>query len=335
MKKYLLVFLLIVFIIPSVAFGMLGYIPSTISPCVNDSCRGEPYATDATAGDKISLVAQNLDLADKVMVEDTIIENWSLRDKYILEFFLPDNIKNDASGYASIGVYFSDGNLIAMGNLKIYLNTDTPPSSNQNTCPLNSYSSNGSCYCSAGYKLNSDKTSCIIVPIKTRTELVPTCSVSFTPQTVEIGEWVTETYKTTGIINSIVVDGTGDAKTGYRDSENYVPTFSADSTSPFVIDLNKGSSSNERKTHIVGIATQINTIMGPGGSNTCTGSYTVTPKLISVESIKNIPQKEINETTNIKIVSGSKQNENIVSLVNLESAKKVKWYQKLFNLLFK
>ncbi|MDO8660055.1 MAG: hypothetical protein Q7K54_05685 [Candidatus Parcubacteria bacterium] len=35
------------------------------------------------------------------------------------------------------------------------------------SCPLNSYSSNGSCYCSTGYKLNSDKTSCIVAPIKT------------------------------------------------------------------------------------------------------------------------------------------------------------------------
>ncbi|MDO8660056.1 MAG: hypothetical protein Q7K54_05690 [Candidatus Parcubacteria bacterium] len=127
MKKYLLVLLLTIFIIPSVTFALRGYIPTTISPCVNDSCRFEPYATSASAGDKISLVAQDLEETDKVTVGNTIIENWKLTDKYILEFFLPDNIKNDVTGYVPFRVYFSDGNLIAMGNFKIYSKPVLPP----------------------------------------------------------------------------------------------------------------------------------------------------------------------------------------------------------------
>ena len=48
-----------------------------------------------------------------------------------------------------------------------YTSTYKPTSTN---CPLNSYYLSGSCYCSAGYKINSDKTSCVIAPAKTDTQ---------------------------------------------------------------------------------------------------------------------------------------------------------------------
>lgn len=39
------------------------------------------------------------------------------------------------------------------------------------SCPINSYLSGSSCYCSYGYKLSTDKSSCLIAPVKTATEL--------------------------------------------------------------------------------------------------------------------------------------------------------------------
>lgn len=110
----------------------------------------------------------------------------------------------------------------------------------------------------------------LFIPLFINAQEAPTCNISFTPQTIEVGQSVKVTFKTTGIIE--VYNGRGIGDISYR-------LFSGDDYDSFLSILKTtGIYSNRIKTSQIGISTQKATVEGPGGSNTCTGSYTVIPK---------------------------------------------------------
>ena len=231
---------------------------------------------------------------------------------------------------------------------------------------LNSYGDKDYCYCSVGYQMNSSKTSCVLTPIKTETqscqetyglnsyssavgkcscnvgyewaidnkscvrsaplvvntEPAPTCSLSFTPKTITLGETTTLLLKTTGVVNKISEKGTGFFaflnQTYVDDGNIYI--FKA---------LNSGKSfSEEIKPDKIGETSRTYTITGSGGLSNCTASLTIIPKPTLKDSSKTISleQTKIDE----KIAPVVEQKGDTTSQINLEPAKKVKWYQKLF-----
>ena len=118
-------------------------------------------------------------------------------------------------------------------------------------------------------------------------ESAPTCSISFTPKVVELGKDYTASYKTTGKITSVIVNGTGDF--------NFLKNFTWNSDSPFVVGLNSGYFSNEILARVVGEASETLTVIGPNGSSTCTASLTVAPKPNLVSSSKKIVATQTEE----------------------------------------
>jgi len=102
--------------------------------CVNGSCNQLGYM-DATAGDKISLIGFDLNLTKKIMVGSTQIDIWSFNNE-ILEFSLPDNIKEDA---VFVNLYGSKGGLIAKGTLIIRSKSKLSPPL-QPTCTADTWS---------------------------------------------------------------------------------------------------------------------------------------------------------------------------------------------------
>ena len=267
------------------------------------------------------------------------------------------------SGYVVSGsscVYESYTPTYTPTYIPTYIPTYSPTVS---SCPINSYLSSGSCYCSAGYKLNSDKTGCIIKPVKTEnqscqdtyginsyspssgkcrcdtgyewatdrkscvksislttnnanTGSAPTCSILVVPQEVEIGQLVTLIFRTTGVIEGYNGRGTGDMT--FKLFKDY---------DAFLASLKTGTYSIKIKTSKIGLASQTGTVNGPGGSSTCTGSYTVISK--STSSVGSIEKKEEPKTDGEIIPIIEQKNE--ADIKTPEPAKEVKWYQKIFN----
>ena len=187
----------------------------------------------------------------------------------------------------------------------------------QDTYGINSYSSSsGKCGCITGYEWATDKKSCIkSIPITTNNIVAssaPTCTISFIPDVVEVGQPVTFTFSTKGNIEGFSGKGTGDIE--LKPFKNY---------DVFLSSIKTGGYSNKIKTSIIGLATEKGTVSGPGGSSSCAGSYTVIPK--TTETIKEA-KKDV-----IIVPTIEQKNESEVIKTTPEPTKKLKWYQKILN----
>ena len=186
---------------------------------------------------------------------------------------------------------------------------------------------NLNCNCKSGYAWNTGRTACVVFVPTTEKKVTPTCSISFTPQVVELGEYVSVSHKTSGPITSITMEGTGD---------QYASKLLAGPNTPLVINFNNGKDYSYKViTKVIGEATETYTVTGLGGSSTCTGAYKVIPKTISKDSSKdtsNIAQEKL--STEKKITPAVEPKEEVTPPVNPEPVKKIPWYKRLFNWLF-
>lgn len=153
-----------------------------------------------------------------------------------------------------------------------YPSSYIPPTTT--TCPLNSYASGGSCYCSVGYQLSSDKASCVVTPVKTNDQI---CQDSFGINSIWIG-----TKNDNGTLNC-------NCKIGYEwDSVNksscvvhVVPVLPPPSVS-----IDKGSTSPETPKKTVPLVAK----------------KKISPKTITASVINSIPENNSGvENNNINI----------------------------------
>ena len=106
---------------------------------------------------------------------------------------------------------------------------------------------------------------------------VPTCSISFTPTTITLGEKVKSSLQTTGFVTKITSHQTGFFPFD-SDSLDPDPKY-PNASSAWREFLNSGKIySVEIKPSITGEASEVVTVTGLGGSSNCTASVTIIPK---------------------------------------------------------
>jgi cytoskeletal protein RodZ len=114
------------------------------------------------------------------------------------------------------------------------------------------------------------------IPLNSNTE-VPTCSISFTPTTITLGEIVTSSLKTTGFVTKITSHQTGFFPFN-SDSQDPDPQY-PEASSALKETLNSGETySTKIKPSVSGEASETDTVTGSGGSSSCTASVTIIPK---------------------------------------------------------
>ncbi|MES2930992.1 MAG: hypothetical protein V4665_04405 [Patescibacteria group bacterium] len=148
------------------------------------------------------------------------------------------------------------------------------------------------CGCATGFQWNTSGTQCIAIPNKVVQQNVnigaaPTCSIVFNPQIIEAGQWVVGSRKTSGTVSDLVMKYVTDA-TG-----KITFAMTLDSNDTIIKKLNNGQvdiyKTGKLATQETGKFSQTWTIKGPGGSGTCTGSYTVIPSKTSTKKVS--PEK--------------------------------------------
>ena len=102
----------------------------------------------------------------------------------------------------------------------------------------------------------------------------PTCSISFTPTTITLGQTVTSSLKTTGFITEA-----SEKQTGFFPFEsNSNTTIANDGNTYFFNQLNSGKIySTKIKPSIAGEAFETYIVTGQGGSSSCTASIKIIP----------------------------------------------------------
>ena len=157
------------------------------------------------------------------------------------------------------------------------------------------------CDCKNGYEWNSDRTSCDSIPptitpvppvkeistnIITTKESAPTCNLSFNPKVIQLGQTFHPSWKITGPISKVIYKNTGVL--------DYMSSFTSYVGGTGASDIEVwGGVNGGYKDDInfllmpssIGYGSENMTVIGPGGSNSCTATIQV----VSVNDSVNIP----------------------------------------------